>query len=183
MIRRDVIKSLGLVSAHAMFPSVLASFLESCKSPETQARAFKFLTKEDETFVTEAIDIIIPATKTKSASQTGVQFFLDDVFGICLNEDQKALLTTGLRTVRDTWSNATDKKGTLTQLDQKAFSGDESAAWFKLFKQFTMIGFFTSQEGTTRAGDYQKIPDRFIGEVPADSNTLAHSNTTLRYYL
>jgi hypothetical protein len=183
MVRRDVIKSLGLISVNALYPSVLASFITACRSEKGPEKPMTFFAPDELRFVTEAIDIIIPGTVTKSASETGVHFFLDDVFSTCLNKEQKTLVKAGFEKISKEWDKVSDKKSFLTNLDIDAFKGDENSAWFKLFKQYTMIGFFTSEEGTTKALDYQKIPDNYIGEVEINEKTLAHSNTSLRFYL
>jgi hypothetical protein len=44
-----------------------------------------------------------------------------------------------------------------------------------------MIGFFTSQEGETKASNYVKIPDRYKGEIKPDANTLNYGTTFLHY--
>ena len=46
-----------------------------------------------------------------------------------------------------------------------------------------MIGFFTSQEGTTKAANYVKIPTEFKGDIPADPGTLNYGKTSLQFYL
>jgi hypothetical protein len=183
MVRRDVIKSLGLISMNALYPSVLASFISACRSEKGPEKPLSFFAPDEQGFLIEAIDIIIPKTITKSASETGVHFFLDDIFSTCLNQDQKTLIKAGVEKINKDWNSISDKKSFLTNLDSDAFKGDENSAWFKVFKQYTMVGFFTSEEGTTKSLDYQKIPDRYVGEVEINDHTLAHSNTSLRFYL
>lgn len=181
MNRREVIKSLGYISFHVVFPSTLASFLSSCKTVERPQKSYSFFTIEQVALIKEVIDIIIPETITKSASEVGVHFFLDEVFDKCLTTDQKTLIFEGIEKLSTEWNN-TNKKTCLTKLDQQAFENNEEAAWFKTLKRYTLIGFFTSQEGTQKAGNYEKIPDKYIGEISITSSTLAHSKTFLKYY-
>lgn len=181
MNRRDTIKSLGLISLNALYPSVLATFLAGCKSGDLSKTAFVFFNPDEQSLIKEMIDIILPATRTKSASEVGVHYFLDGMFAACLNNDQQALIRKGLAELSSNWLDDGDKLKTIKALDERAYKGVQKAAWFKILKQYTLIGFFTSEEGTTKAGDYQKIPERFIGEVPANPGTLAHSITNLRF--
>lgn len=183
MNRRDVIKSLGMVSLHALYPSVLTTFLASCKSGEQNDHLLVFFNAEEFDVIKETIDIILPATRTKSASQTGTHYFVDNVFAACLNDDQKKLIKDGLSIFIFQWKKTDDKTSFVKKIDQQAFTGVEDAAWFKVLKQYTLIGFFTSEEGTTNAGDYQKIPDKFTGDVAVGDATLAHSVTALRFSL
>jgi len=183
MTRRDIIKTLGMVSLHAMFPAVLSGFLASCKNGTANEKKLTFFHDDEQDVIKATVDIILPATKSASASAVGVHNFLDDVFTACLNDDQRKLIRDGLKVFTFQWKDQDDKIKFVTMIDREAYDGKEEFAWFKIVKQCTLIGFFTSQEGTTRAGDYQKIPDKFIGEVPATENTLAHSVTALRISL
>lgn len=183
MTRRDIIKSLGMVSMHAMFPTVLAGFLASCKNGSTSERQRTFFNDDEYNTLEAVVDIILPATKSASASAVGVPGFLDAVFSACLNDDQRKLIHEGLKVFVFQWQDEDDKMKYVTKVDREAYDGKEEFAWFKIVKQCTLIGFFTSQEGTLHAGDYQKIPDKFVGEVPATNDTLAHSVTALRIAL
>jgi hypothetical protein len=183
MDRRSVVKSLGFLSLHALYPSVLAAFLSGCHSADAGKTAGAFFNEEELRLVREVIDMLLPATRTKAASEVGVHLFLDDVFALCLSEDQKGVVREGIARLNKAWVDGTDKIVLVATLDKEAYSGQEDSAWFKTFKQYTMIGFFTSQEGTTKAGNYQKIPDRYIGEIPIDENELAHGRTSLNFHI
>lgn len=131
--------------------------------------------------MTDIIDIIIPATKTKSASQTNTQVFLDQVFTQCLTSDEQKTLKAGVQNLTAGFEKATDKLQFIQDIDKKAYGHDESRAYFKTIKQYTMIGFFTSQEGETKAGNYLKSPGDYKGEIPLDHETLNYGKTFLHY--
>ena len=181
MKRREVIQSLALVSTHAMFPSVLSAFLTGCANKDQSSYSPAFFSKEEFAAVTDIIDVIIPATKTKSASQTNTQVFLDQVFSSCMTKEQQDVIKDGLKQLVPGFSDAKDKLQFIAEVDKKAYDGDESKAYFKTIKQYTMIGFFTSQEGETRASNYVKVPTGYKGEVPLDANTLNFGKTFLEY--
>lgn len=181
MNRRQLLQSMALLSGHTLFPSVLSSFLTGCANKDMSGYAPTFFSKDEFDMIPEIIDIIIPATKTKSASQVNTHVFLDQVFTQCLNKDQQALLKEGVKNLVKGFGDAKDKTQYLTDIDKKAFSNNESAAYFKTIKRYTMIGFFTSEEGETKASNYVKIPGEYKGEVPMDANTLSYGKTTLQY--
>lgn len=183
MNRRQVIQSLGLISGHALFPSILSGFLTACAHKEMSGYTPEFFTPEEYDAVVEVVDIIIPATVTQSASQLNTQIFLDQVFARCLNSSQQQLVRDGLAQLIPGLDDADDKAAFLSEIDRKAYANDEDAAYFKLIKQYTLVGFFTSQEGTTKASNYVKIPDGYKGEIPADEKTLNYGKTTLNFYL
>jgi hypothetical protein len=181
MNRRQLVQSLALVSGHAMFPSVLSSFLSSCTNQDMSAYTPTFFSREEYRAITEIIDIIIPATKTKSASQTNTQVFLDQVFSQCLTSQEQDALKSGIKKLIAGFESAENKLQYIQETDRKAYANDESAAYFKIIKQYTMIGFFTSQDGETKASNYVKIPGDYKGEIPLDRETLNYGKTFLHY--
>ena len=181
MKRREVIQSLSRISVHAMFPSVLSGFLTGCANKEMGNYIPVFFTKDEFAAITGIADVIIPATGTKSASQVNTQVFLDQVFSQCLAKEQQDVIKEGLKQLVPGFNNAKDKLQYISAIDKKAYDGDESAAYFKSIKQYTMIGFFTSQEGETKASNYVKIPDGYKGEIASDANTLNYGKTFLQY--
>jgi hypothetical protein len=183
MNRRQVIQSLGLISSHAVFPSVLSSFLASCQAKEHSDYNPEFFTTDELNTIIETIDVIIPETKTKSASQVGSHKFLDQVFSKCLNADQQKVIKEGVARLSSELSLADDKQKYLMEVDKKAYSNDASSVYFKTIKQYALVGFFTSQEGTTKASNYVKVPEAYKGEIPQDENTLNYGKTNLHYYI
>jgi hypothetical protein len=183
MNRRQVLQSLGLLTAHSLFPTVLTTFVSSCNNPDKKQQLLEFLTNEELGTVIETIDIILPTTKTKSASQVNTHLFLDQVFAKCMTHEQQAIMRTGIASLAKGLSSASDKLKYLEEIDKKAYEDHEDAAYFKAIKQYAMIGFFTSQEGTTKAANYVKIPTEFKGDIPADPGTLNYGKTSLQFYL
>jgi hypothetical protein len=172
---------MALLTGHAMFPSVLSSFLSGCANHNMSGYQPLFFSKEEYQSITEIIDIIIPATKTKSASQVNTQVFLDQVFMQCFTKEEQTGLKDGVKKLVEGFTKAKDRQQYIAGVDKKAFENDKSVAWFKTLKQYTMIGFFTSQEGETKAGNYVKIPDDYKGEIAMDANTLNYGKTNLHY--
>lgn len=181
MNRRDVIKTLGLISGHALFPSVLTTFLSGCVNKDMKDYKPLFFSEEEYKAITEIIDIIIPVTTTASASKVNTQVFLDQVFSQCMTKEQQQLIRNGLSELNPGYLNAKDKTLFIAETDKKAFNNDESYAWFKTIKKYTMIGFFTSQEGTTKASNYIKVPDGYKGEISSDNSTLNYGKTSLHF--
>jgi hypothetical protein len=181
MHRRQVIQSMAILTGHAMFPSVLSSFLTGCANLDMSGYQPTFFDGRQFKAMTEIIDIIIPATATKSASQVNTQVFLDQVFTQCLTGEEQTALRNSVKTMVKEFNNAKNKQQYITELDKKAFDNDKTAAYFKTIKRYTMIGFFTSQEGETKASNYVKIPEGYKGEILLDSNTLNYGKTTLQY--
>lgn len=185
MNRRSTIQSLGIISAHALFPGILANFVLSCQRDQSD------LVRQEPTFfdagtfqaLPALIDRIIPATQTQSASETGVHYFLDEIFEKCLPPALQDSLQKGITKLVTDLQSATDPEAFLTEVDQKAYSGNSNYAFFIPLKQYTLVGFFTSQEGMTKASNYVKVPGEYQGDIEADENTLNYGKTDMRYYL
>jgi hypothetical protein len=181
MNRRTLLQSLGAATTHALFPSILTGFLSGCTDPTD--RELLFFTEREFAVLQEMIDLILPATNSASASQVGTQQFIDEVFAKCLEEEAQSAIRAGMSAFIPEFETAGDKFGHLAELDRKAFQYQPDALWFMAVKQYALIGFFTSREGTTVASNYVPVPGEYQGEIPADENTLNYGSTALRYYI
>ena len=172
---------MGAVMGHALFSSVLTRFLSSCSG--SNSFPFDFFSEEEIKGLNEIVDLILPATGTKSASQVGTVPFLDQVVAHCMQADQQYVIREGLASMMPQLAIAKDKQAFLRDLDKRAYQGDESLAYFKIIKQYTLIGFFTSQEGSTKASQYIKSPGPYKGNVPLTPGMLNYAKTDLYYHL
>ncbi|HEX5154391.1 MAG TPA: gluconate 2-dehydrogenase subunit 3 family protein [Parafilimonas sp.] len=80
-----------------MFPTVLSSFLTGCSNKDLNDYDPAFFTKDEYKSIMEIIDVIIPATKTKSALQVNTQVFLDQVFSQCMTPEQQSVIKEGFK--------------------------------------------------------------------------------------
>lgn len=185
MNRRKWMQSLGLATTHALFPSILANFVAGCQYPDPTQEDYapSFFSREEFAVIREIVDIILPATQSKSAAQVNTHHFLDEVFDKCLSTDQQSLIKTGLAGLIPRFRLAGNKQQLLAEIDQKAYAGDAEHAYFRTIKQYTLIGFFTSQEGMTVASNYVKFPGDYKGDVKSDDHTLNYGKTYLQYNL
>ncbi len=185
MNRREIIQSLGLAATHALFPSILSTFISGCQNPVEPIDGYRpaFFNPEEFETMKEIVDIILPATRSGSASEASTHHFLDEVFHKCMNAGQQSLLKEGLAKLIPAFSSAQNKREFLVEIDRKAYDNDEGSGYFRAIKQYALVGFFTSQEGVTVASNYVKFPGDYKGEVSCDENTLNYGMTGLRYYL
>src|SRR6187551_2756946 len=137
MNRRQLIQSLAVVTGHAMFPTVLSSFLTGCANHDMSNYKPVFFTESEYKSIISIIDIMIPATKTKSASEVNTQIFLDQVFDQCMTAEQKSVIKEGLKQMIPAFDATPDNKlQFIVSLDKKAYDNDEAAAYFKTIKQY-----------------------------------------------
>ena len=126
---------------------------------------------DDETkgLLADVADTIIPATDTPGAKSAGAQDFILRVMRDCyVYEDQRAFYAdlAGL----DKAAKTSCGKG-FTQLDPAARNAvlkayaEKNKAFFKTMRELTVVGYFTSEIGATKALEYLPIPGRFEGDV------------------
>ena len=181
MNRRELLKVVGMASTHALFPSVLSGLLSGKAQTEKE---LKFFNDKEFEVLTEMIDLIIPeSSSSSSASATNTQYFIDEVLAVCISKQQQTSIKKGMAGFMEVFQQSSDKKLTLTELDRKAYRYETSALWFIAIKQFTLIGFFTSMEGETKASNYVPVPGEYQGDIHADNKTLNYGETSLRFYI
>jgi hypothetical protein len=181
MERRTVIKTIGLIGSSQLLPAVLAEFLSGCTGKDMRAYTPVFFTKEEFAWIPTLIDIILPATNSGSASEANVHVFLDKVYDACIEPKEQEAIHAGLKEFLPAFESAADRTLLLRELDERAFAKKEADGWFRTFKKYTLIGFFTSKEGVTKASDYVKVPEAYKGDIPATAETLNYGKTTLHF--
>ena len=79
-------------------------------------------------------------------------------------------------------SSAQERTSFLTALDtqQKAYmdtkKSEEPPHYFRMMKELTLLGFFTSEIGSTKALRYVETPGSFDGDVPYKKGDRAWAN-------
>jgi hypothetical protein len=86
MERRDALKNLGKAFGFAVATPTVLSILQSCSSSDGLSWAPQFFSSEEGSFLVKAIDVILPATDTPSASEVNVHVFIDKLIAECYDE-------------------------------------------------------------------------------------------------
>lgn len=180
---------MGAVTGHALFPAILSGFLKSCSENKSGDPGTEkgydpvFFTEEEFEVIGKIIDVILPETNTRSATSVLAHHFIDEVFAKCLTEEFQLQIKEGFAIFKKKFEESNNLRELIAETDLKAFSNQEEHAWFIPVKQYALIGFFTSEEGTTRASNYVPVPGDYKGEIEADESTLNYGLTNLHYYL
>jgi hypothetical protein len=185
MNRRYVLKGMGAIVLYSSFPTILSEFLSSCKTKDKELRAGFF--SDDEFRLIEGItNALLPATSTPGALDAKVPFFLDLVVKNCLTKEDQQLIKKGLQQLNEKekfLSLSTDSKlAIIEEIDQATFKDDTANAWFRIVKKLSLIGYFTSQEGMTKALNYAKVPGDYKACIPYKQGEKALAKTFLIYW-
>lgn len=179
MNRREVISRLGLLLGGTIIGAEM--FINSgCGIGDTQVN--KLFKQSDVTLFDEIAETILPATSTPGAKAAKVGAFIAMMVQDCYTVADQKIFTDGIKSLEEGFNkkyNTSFIKGTaeqrtefLTALDneQKAYQAskkkEDPSHYFRMLKETTLLGFFTSEVGATKVLRYVEVPGRFEGSAP-----------------
>ena len=184
MDRREAIhRVVALLGGTALISgSDLAAALE--KKSLTNTGGF---TAADIAFLDEIAETIIPETKTPGAKAAKVGAFMAVMVSDCYRAPQQAMFRDGMRQVEAAMqakanlsfmaASPAQRLAVLTEFDQAQkmagaprSSGKKAVLpqdhFFRMMKELTFLGYFTSEIGCTQALRYVETPGHYSGCVP-----------------
>src|SRR5437899_9685850 len=132
-------------------------------------------TAQDVALLDEVADTILPETKTPGAKAAHVGPFMALMVTDTYDDQEQQIFRAGMRQLEQAAFMAAkpaERLALLERLDreQKAYmdgkADDAPAHYFRLMKELTLLGYFTSEIGCTQAQRYRERPGRFDPCVP-----------------
>jgi hypothetical protein len=178
MNRRDSLKGLGLLVGGNLFaPAVLANFLQTAASIKEGKSDWepRWMTSRQALLLAELVEVIIPATDTPGAKAALVHVFIDLYVKDCYPKAQQEVFLNGMDNLdavsqkqfgRTFLKLAKEERlGLLKQLEKESWETGEPVeqSFIKMLKNLTLMGFFASQAGVTKATAYVRSPGPFEG--------------------
>jgi hypothetical protein len=166
MNRREAVQRITLLMGGVLSVQLTAGLMGQVIN--TGARVP--VSADQQKLLAEVADVIIPTTDTPGAKAAGVEQFIVRVMRDCYQREEQEKFYIGLAKL-DADSRITHGKG-FSDLDAGAknemvkLTTGNNKEFFKVMKQLTVAGYFTSEIGATKALEYLPIPGRFEGEVP-----------------
>jgi hypothetical protein len=124
-------------------------------------------------------DTIIPPTSTPGAKSVQIGAFMAMMVADCYDDAHQAAFLAGLEHVEGTAQErhgrgfvactATERTALLEPFDHEArrrLPAGATPHFFRLMKEMTLIGYFTSETGCTQTLRYVEVPGSFNGDVP-----------------
>lgn len=177
MERREAIQYISLLFGGTIVGG--SAFLTGCKTNTGKQLAF---TQDDVAYLDEIANTILPDTSSPGAKMAKVGQFMTVMLNDCYEEKDQKIFHTGMTTLNDlskkTYDNSfvklndKQKHDLLVSVDeeQKKYSKDkkkeEPAHYFRMMKELTLLGYFTSEIGCTKARRYVETPGKFEGSIP-----------------
>ncbi|MDQ6845858.1 MAG: gluconate 2-dehydrogenase subunit 3 family protein [Bacteroidota bacterium] len=177
MNRREAVQHISLLLGGTIVGSTF--FLSGCK---TETKSGKTFSEDDVVLLDEISDTILPPTKTPGAKAAGVGKFMTVMVNDCYDEQDQTIFHEGMNKLND----AADKKYNtsflklnpqqrnefLVSLDKeqqeymKNKKKEDRSHYFRMMKELTLLGYFTSEIGCKQAMRYIETPGRYDGCVP-----------------
>lgn len=181
MNRREALSRVALILGGTVVGANI--FLEGCKPADkkTSASLTEF-SPDDVTFLDEVADTILPTTSTPGAKAAHVGTFMTVMVRDCYDESDQKTFRNGFDKINDASKKKFDKvfmeltpeqrHDLLVGIDKEQQDytskkkNDDPAHYFRLMKELTLLGYFTSEIGATKALRYVESPGKYEGCIP-----------------
>jgi hypothetical protein len=156
MNRRQSLLGISALAGHALFAEVAEQFAHATASSPSDDWQPAFVSSGARRLLAELVETIIPATDTPGAKAARVHLFVDLALARCVPPEGQAIALTALRALGDGFVAAPP------EARQRQLALLQPAA-LALFKELTILGYFTSEIGAAQALRYDAIPGAYHG--------------------
>jgi hypothetical protein len=166
MKRRDAIARVALLMGGTLSAGTLATVLEGCKSGGGSKVGKDFaIVPQHSQMIAEIAEMILPKTSTPGAKEAKVPEFIEFMLKECYKEDQQKGFFAALDKLNDGADGdfmkaPAEKKLALLKAEDSA---KEKSEFWKTMKDLTVLGYFTSEQGATKAAEYLEVPGKYEG--------------------
>jgi Gluconate 2-dehydrogenase subunit 3 len=166
MNRREAVQRVALLMGGVLSAPLMAGVMGQVINTGNSVT----VSAEQEAFLAEVADIIIPTTDTPGAKAAGAEKFIVRVMRDCYKKEDQDKFYAGLAKL-DADSKAKFGKGfveldTAQKNEMVKLATVNDKPFFLRIKELTVTGYFTSEIGATKALAYLPIPGKFQGCVP-----------------
>ncbi len=177
MERREAVQYISLLLGGTLVGS--NAFLTGCKTKTGKKTNFD---EDDIAYLNEVANTILPETSTPGAKAAMVGQFMTVMINDSYEEKDQKIFHEGMKKLNDLSEKTYDgsfmkinekqRHELLVKLDQeqkeymKNKKKEEPSHYFRMMKELTMLGYFTSEIGCTKARRYVESPGKYDGCVP-----------------
>ena len=181
MNRREALSSVALLLGGTILGAEM--FLSGCTNADKNigASGLQF-SPDDISFLDEVGETIIPATSTPGAKETKIGEFMKTIVTDCYEEKDQKIFVDGMKKLDDASKKMNNKSflestpeqrhNLLVVLDKEqkdymaAKKPEDPPHYFRMMKELTLWGYFSSEAGATQALRYIAVPGRYEGCIP-----------------
>ncbi|GGD69219.1 twin-arginine translocation pathway signal protein [Emticicia aquatilis] len=164
MNRREVIKNVALMLGGAFSAPTLMAMDNWESSTKSISGAAFSLTETQQKIVAAITELIIPKTDTVGAKDVGVPAFIEMMLKDCYKAPEHQSFMEGLASmekVKFLDLNTDERRGVLKLLEQETKKiTSKTPPFWRLIKELTLLGYFTSEAGLKASFEYVQIPGK-----------------------
>lgn len=179
--RREALHRLTLLVGGAVSAPVMGAVLSGFRAtPPSPGWTARMLTPAQSELLELLVDRIIPPTDTPGAVGAGVPGFIDKLLEDWVAPDERARFVRGLESADDATRTAHGvafREATTAQQDalvarldgeasQARLTGASPLPFFATLKEWTLVGYYTSEVGATQELRWLAAPGRYDADVP-----------------
>lgn len=180
--RRQALGQVGALLGGIVSAPTVAGVLSGCERISGPNWTPLALTDEQNQMVTAIAEIIIPTTDTPGAAGARVNRFIDAMLHGSYPAADRDRFLNGLDGVNtrceDTYGSPflectpDQKRALVADLDDETFGNDvdspdrENPSFFRMMKELTIVGYYTSEVGGRQELKTNLVPGRYNGTVP-----------------
>jgi len=186
MQRREAVQYITLLLGGTLVGA--NAFLTGCKTDSKDKKAFD---EADIAYLNEIGETILPATATPGAKAANVGAFMTVMINDCYEEKDQKVFRKGMESVNEASNKKFDKdfmelaapqrQELLIALDaeqkeaMKTKKEGDPSHYFRMMKELTLLGYFTSEIGTKQARRHTPVPGRYDACIPYKKGDKAFS--------
>ncbi|HVU84782.1 MAG TPA: gluconate 2-dehydrogenase subunit 3 family protein [Puia sp.] len=192
MNRREAISRVSLLLGGTILGA--EAFLSGCGQPDKNIGGAGInFSNDDVAFLDEVAETILPATDTPGAKEAKVGDFMTRIVRDCYTEKDQKVFVDGMQKLNEASkkknghsfldASAQERHDLLVDLDkeQKQYTDkkkdDDPPHYFRLMKELTLWGYFTSEPGATKALRYVAVPGKYEGCIDYKKGDKAWATT------
>ncbi|WP_316831112.1 gluconate 2-dehydrogenase subunit 3 family protein [Pedobacter aquatilis] len=184
MHRREALKNVAFLLGGAISASTMGVLFESFTLPENE-KNFVAYSLQDEKIFAEFADIIVPTTKSSGgAKAAGLGKFIPMMMQDCYPKEMQTSFAKGFKELQDKSTKDFGKNYlaltvpertklmidlraiSLAQKETKSEENKDLVYFFITARDLTLLGYYSSEIGCTKARAYVLVPGRFDGNAP-----------------
>ncbi len=181
--RREAIHRLTILVGGAVSAPTIGAILSGCRAePPPPDWAPRALTSDQIDLLDALVDRIIPATDTPGARDAGVASFIDKILADWMEAEDRERFLAGLAGIDDQMREVhgvafgeaapEQQDALLARLDMEALQaradGADPLPFFATLKEWTLVGYYTSEAGATEELQWLAAPGRYDGDLPVE---------------
>lgn len=177
MHRREAVQYISLLLGGTLVGA--NAFLTGCKTGTDTNYTFS---EDDIAFLNEVGETILPKTATPGAKAANVGEFMKVMVNDCYEAQDQKIFHEGIDQLKEASKKQLDtsfmeatpqqRHELLVALDQeqkdymKNKAAEDRPHYFRMMKELTLLGYFTSEVGSKEARRHVPVPGRYEGCIP-----------------